>query len=151
MDTLRSGTSLTVAPLPLNDIGQIGALKSEGYTVASVPTPGVAEIVPNIYNPVNGPLLGQLYVRQALEYLINRQQIRSDAFHGYADPGNGPVAVTYGQQWASPLEKSGGPYPYSPGQAESLLRAHGWKIMPNGTDTCQRPGTSAADCRSATR
>jgi peptide/nickel transport system substrate-binding protein len=146
MDTLRSGTSLTVAPLPLNDVAQIGALEHEGYAVASVPTPGVAEIVPNLYNPVNGPLLQQLYIRQALEDLINRQQIVSDAFHNYADPGNGPIPVTYGQQWASPLEKAGGPYSYSPAKAAALLKAHGWNVVPNGTDTCQRPGTGASDC-----
>jgi peptide/nickel transport system substrate-binding protein len=146
MDTLRSGTSLTVAPLPLNDVGQIGALKAEGYTVASVPTAGVAEIVPNLYNPVNGPILRQLYIRQALEYLINRGQIVSDAFHGYADPGNGPVPVTYGQQWDTSLEKSGGPYAYAPGKAAALLKAHGWTVVPNGTDTCQQPGTGASDC-----
>jgi peptide/nickel transport system substrate-binding protein len=146
MDTLRSGTSLTVAPLPLNDVGQISELKSEGYSVASVPTPGVAEIVPNLWSPQAGPLLKQLYVRQALEYQINRQQILTDVFHGYADPGNGPVPTTYGQQWASPLEKAGGPYSYSPSKAEAVLKAHGWKIVPNGTDTCQRPGTAAADC-----
>lgn len=146
MDTLRSGTSLTVAGLPLNDTAQIGALEHEGYAVASVATPGVAEIVPNLYNPVNGPLLGQLYIRQALEYLINRQQIVSDAFHGYADPGNGPVPVTYGEQWASPLEKAGGPYAYSPSSATALLKAHGWTVVPGGTDTCQRPGAGASDC-----
>jgi peptide/nickel transport system substrate-binding protein len=146
MDTLRSGTSLTVAPLPLNDVGQIGALKAEGYAVTSVPTAGVAEIVPNLYNPVNGPILRQLYIRQALEYLINRGQITSDAFHGYADPGNGPVPVTYGQQWDTPLEKGGGPYPYSPAKAAALLKAHGWTVVPNGTDTCQASGTGASDC-----
>jgi peptide/nickel transport system substrate-binding protein len=146
MDTLRSGTSLTVAGLPLNDVNQIGALESEGYAVASVPTPGVAEIVPNLWNPANGPLLRQLYMRQALEYLINRKQIVTDAFHGYADPGNGPVPVTYGQQWASPLEKAGGPYPYSPSKAVALLKAHGWKVVANGTDTCQRAGSAASDC-----
>ncbi|HEX4060170.1 MAG TPA: ABC transporter substrate-binding protein [Streptosporangiaceae bacterium] len=146
MDTLRSGTSLTVAGLPLNDVNQIGELQNEGYAVASIPTPGVAEVVPNLWNPVNGPLLRQLYMRQALEYQINRHQIVTDAFHGYADPGNGPVPVTYGQQWASPLEKAGGPYAYSPTKAAALLKAHGWKVVPNGTDTCQRPGTAASDC-----
>jgi peptide/nickel transport system substrate-binding protein len=146
MDTLRSGTSLTVAPLPLNDVGQIAALKREGYAVASVPTPGVAEIVPNLWNAQAGPLLKQLYIRQALEDQINRQQIVTDIFHGYADPGNGAVPTTYGQQWVSPLEKSGGPYPYSPSKAEALLKAHGWKITPNGTDSCQQPGTGGSDC-----
>ncbi len=146
IDTLRSGTSLSLGTLPLNDIGQIGSLEAEGYAVASVPTAGVAEIVPNLYNPVNGPLLRQLYIRQALQYLINRHQITAQAFHGYADPGNGPIPVTYGKQWDSPLEKAGGPYPYSPSKAIALLEAHGWKVVRGGTDTCQRPGTGTADC-----
>jgi peptide/nickel transport system substrate-binding protein len=146
MNTLRSGTSLTVGLLPLNDVGQISSLEREGYSVASVPTAGVAEIVPNLYNPTNGAVLRQLYIRQAMEYLINRKQILADAFHGYGDPGNGPVPVTYGQQWDSPLEKAGGPYSYSPATAEALLKAHGWTVTPNGTDTCQRPGTGASQC-----
>jgi peptide/nickel transport system substrate-binding protein len=139
IDTLRSGTSLNVASLPLNDISQIPALENDGYAVASVPTAGVAEIVPNLYNSVNGPVLRQLYIRQALEYLINRQKIVSKVYNGYADPGNGPVPVLYAQQWATPLEKAGGPYPYSPAKAVALLKAH-------GTDSCQKPGSGASDC-----
>ena len=111
MDTLRSGTSLDVAGVPLNDIRQMPALEAEGYSVAQVPNPGVAEILPNLYNPTAGPLLRQLYVRQAMEYLINRKQIVSKVFAGYADPGNGPVPVLYGKQWDSPLEKAGRPVP----------------------------------------
>lgn len=146
MDTLRSGTSLDVAGVPLNDVRQIGALKAEGYSVAKVPTPGVAEILPNFYHPTAGPLLRQLYIRQAMEYLINRKQIVTKVFAGYADPGNGPVPVAYGQQFDSPLEKAGGPYSYSPPKAIALLKAHGWKVVPGGTDTCIRPGTGPADC-----
>jgi peptide/nickel transport system substrate-binding protein len=146
MNTLRSGTTLDLASVPLNDIRQIPALKAEGYSVAQVPNPGVAEILPNLYNPQVGAMLRQLYIRQAMEYLINRPQIVQKAFAGYADPGNGPVPVIYGQQWASPLEKAGGPYPFSPSAATALLKAHGWKVVPNGTDTCQRPGTGPADC-----
>lgn len=146
MNTLRSGTSIDLGALPLNDVGQAGALEAEGYAIGVLPIPGVAEIVPNLYNPVNGPLLRQLYVRQVLEYLINRPEIVKKVYAGYADPGNGPISVLYGQQWDSPLEKAGGPYPYSPSTAISLLKAHGWKVVPNGVSTCQRPGTGAADC-----
>jgi peptide/nickel transport system substrate-binding protein len=146
MDTLRSNTSLDVALVPLNDVRQIPALKAEGYSVAQVPTPGVAEILPNFYAPVAGMLLRQLYIRQAMEYLINRKQIVQKAFAGYADPGNGPVPVLYGQQWDSPLEKAGGPYQYDPAKAIALLKAHGWKVVPGGTDTCIRPGTAAGEC-----
>ncbi len=146
MNTLRSGTSLDLAGLPLNDIRQVGALKAEGYSVAEQPIPGVAEIVPNFYNATAGPVLRQLYIRQAMEDLINRNQIVSKVYAGYADPGNGPVPVLDGGQWVSPLEKSGGPYPYSPSAAIALLTAHGWKVVPDGTSTCQRAGSGPSDC-----
>jgi peptide/nickel transport system substrate-binding protein len=146
MNTLRSGTSLDLGSLPLNDVGQIGALEAEGYTVDQLPTAGVAEIVPNLYNPVNGPLLRQLYVRQVLEYLFNRPQIVKKVFNGYADPGNGPIPLLFGKQWVSPLEQSGGPYPYSTSKAIALLKAHGWKVVPHGVSTCQHPGTGANEC-----
>jgi peptide/nickel transport system substrate-binding protein len=106
----------------------------------------VAEIIPNLYNSAVGPLLQQLYVRQALEYLINRKQIVSKVYAGYADPGNGPVPVLASGSYVSPLEKAGGPYPYSPSKAVTLLKAHGWKVVPNGVSTCQRAGTGASDC-----
>jgi peptide/nickel transport system substrate-binding protein len=146
LDALRAGGSLDLGTLPLNDVQQVAELKSEGYTVASQPLPGVAAITPNLYNTQVGPVLRQLYVRQAMEDLIDRPQIVSKVYDGYADPGNGPVPVQAFSQWASPLEKSGGPYPYDPAKATSLLTAHGWKVVPGGTSTCQRPGTAAADC-----
>jgi peptide/nickel transport system substrate-binding protein len=146
MDTLRANTSLTMAALPLNDVKQIPALEAEGYAAASVATPGVAEIVPNLYNSAIGPLVRPLYVRQAMEDLIDRPLIVSKIFAGYADPGNGPVPVTYGQQWDSPLEKAGGPYPYDPSKAIALLKANGWKVVPGGESTCQRAGSGSGDC-----
>jgi peptide/nickel transport system substrate-binding protein len=145
LDALRSG-ALTVGNLPLNDVKQIPVLQSQGYSTATLPVPGVAEIIPNLYNSSVGMILRQLYVRQAMEYLINRPQIVSKVYAGYADPGNGPVPLVAGGKWVSPLEKSGGPYPYSPSKAIALLKAHGWKVVPNGTSTCQHPGTGPADC-----
>ena len=146
LDALRSGSTLTVGTLPQNDLPQASVLKSDGYSIANQPIPGVSGIIPNLYNAKVGPVLQQLYIRQALEDLIDRTQIVSKIYDGYADPGNGPVPVEGFSQWTSPLEKSGGPYPYDPAKAISLLKAHGWKVTPNGTSTCQRPGAGAADC-----
>jgi peptide/nickel transport system substrate-binding protein len=146
LDELRAGGSLDVGNLPFNDLKQVGVLKSEGYAVASMQVAGVAEIMPNFYNATVGPLLRQLYIRQALEDLIDRPQIVAKVYAGYADPGNGPVPLQASGPWASPLEKSGGPYPYSPSTATALLRDHGWKVAPGGTSTCQRPGTGPSDC-----
>jgi peptide/nickel transport system substrate-binding protein len=139
IDALRSGSSLQESVLPLNDVGQVGELESEGYSIASVPIPGVSAIMPNLYNASVGPLLRQLYVRQAMEYLINRPQIVKDVYHGYADPGNGPVPSTAYGSLASPLEKSGGPYTYDPAKAIALLKAHGWTVSPGGTSVCANP------------
>jgi peptide/nickel transport system substrate-binding protein len=146
MNTLRSGTTIDLGALPLNDVNQVGALEAEGYVVGNLPTAGVAEIVPNFYNPVNGPMLRNLYIRQVLEYLIDRPQIVKKVYAGYADPGNGPVPLLYGPQWVSPQDKAGGPYSFSPSSAIALLKAHGWKVVPNGTDTCAHAGTGASDC-----
>jgi peptide/nickel transport system substrate-binding protein len=146
LNALRAGSGPDVGSVPLNDIRQTGVLKSEGYSTATLYVPGVAEIFPNLYNSSVGAVLRQLYIRQALEDLINRPQIVSEVFAGYADPGNGPVPIPAGGPWVSPLEKSGGPYPYSPSKAKTLLQAHGWKVTPGGTSTCQRPGTGASDC-----
>lgn len=146
INALRSGGSLDVAALPLNDVKQAEALQSSGYSIASVPTPGVAEIIPNLYNSAGGPLLRQLYVRQAMQYLIDRPQIVSKIYNGYADPGDGPVPVKAQGSWASPLEKAGGPYPYSPAKAKALLKAHGWKVAPGAASTCQSPGAGPSQC-----
>jgi peptide/nickel transport system substrate-binding protein len=146
LDALRAGGILDVGVLPLTDIEQVGELKAEGYSVASQPFPGVAAITPNLYNAQVGPVLRQLYVRQAMEDLIDRPQIVAKVYHGYADPGNGPVPVQAFSQWASPLERSGGPYPYDPAKAAALLAAHGWKVVPGGTSSCQRPGSGSSDC-----
>jgi peptide/nickel transport system substrate-binding protein len=146
LDALRSGSALTVGTLPQNDLPQASVLKSDGYSIANQPIPGVSGIIPNLYNAKVGAVLKQLYVRQALEDLIDRTQIVSKIYDGYADPGNGPVPIQGFSEWTSPLEKSGGPYPYDPSKAVSLLTEHGWKVTPNGTSTCQRPGAGATDC-----
>jgi peptide/nickel transport system substrate-binding protein len=146
LDELRSGGTLDVASLPLNDVQQEGVLKAEGYSFVPLVPPGVANIQPNLYNVQVGAMLRQLYIRQAMEDLINRPQIVSKVYDGYADPGNGPVPVDVYGSLVSPLEKSGGPYPYSPSTAISLLKAHGWKVNAGGISTCQSPGTAAADC-----
>ncbi|HEX6519955.1 MAG TPA: ABC transporter substrate-binding protein [Streptosporangiaceae bacterium] len=152
VDALRSGSGVDVAEsLPLNDVGQLPQLKAEGYSAAQVPLPGEAGIYPNFYNAQVGSLLNQLYIRQVLEDLINRPQIVSKVFHGYADPGNGPIPLQGFSEWVSPQEKAGGAYPYNPSKATSLLKSHGWKVTPNGVTTCQSPGTGATQCGSGVK
>jgi peptide/nickel transport system substrate-binding protein len=146
IDALRSGSSVQVASLPLDDVNQLGQLKAAGYSSATRAIPGVAGMEPNFYNAQAGPVFRQLYIRQAMEELIDRPQLVSKVYNGYADPGNGPVSVRAYPGWASPLEKSGGPYHYQPSAAVALLKAHGWTVVPGGVSTCARPGTGASQC-----
>jgi peptide/nickel transport system substrate-binding protein len=144
IDDMRAG-NVTVGNLPLNDVGQIGLLKSQGYSDIPLPLAGVPGIVPNLWNAQDGPVFRQLYLRQAMEDLINRPQIVQKVYSGYADVGNGPIPVSL-NPWVSPLEKSGGPYPYNPQTAINLLKQHGWNVTPNGVTTCQSPGAGANQC-----
>jgi peptide/nickel transport system substrate-binding protein len=144
-NALRAG-EVTIGGVPGDDIAQIPYLKSEGYTIQNMTTPAVAGIYPNWYAPGGaGALLQQLYVRQAMEDLINRPEIVEQIYHGYADPGNGPISLNY-TSLTTPLEKSGGPYPYSPGKAVALLKANGWQVNAGGASTCSKPGTGSGDC-----
>ena len=38
------------------------------------------------------------------------------------------------------------PYPYNPAKAVSLLKAHGWHVVPNGQTTCANPGSGTNQC-----
>jgi peptide/nickel transport system substrate-binding protein len=146
LDALRAGGAVQVGGLPLNDVAQEPELQSAGYSFVTQAIPGVAYIQPNFWNTQVGPLIRQLYIRQAIEYLIDRPQITAKAFDGYADPGNGTVPLVAGGQWVSSQEKAGGPYPYAPSRAVAALKAHGWKVVPGGVSTCQSPGTGTTDC-----
>jgi peptide/nickel transport system substrate-binding protein len=145
LDSLRAGGTIDAGNLPLNDLQQSGLLKAEGYSVTPDPLAAFAAIYPNFYNAKVGAVFSQLYMRQAMEDLIDRPELVSKVFDGDADPGNGPVPLTFGSL-VSPLERSGGPYPYSPSNAVSLLKAHGWTVVPNGVSTCTSPGSGASDC-----
>jgi peptide/nickel transport system substrate-binding protein len=143
---LRAG-DVQIGGVPADDIQQIPELKAEGYSIQTLPVPGVAGIIPNFYTPgMVGLIFQQLYIRQAMEDLINRPQIVSKVYDGYADPGNGPVPVTAYPNLVSSAEKGQGAYPYSPSTAISLLKAHGWNVNPSGVTTCQSPGTGPAQC-----
>ncbi|HUC05806.1 MAG TPA: ABC transporter substrate-binding protein [Acidimicrobiales bacterium] len=99
----------------------------------------------NANGGVTAKLFSQLYIRQAMQDLIDQPLYIQKLFKGYATPTYGPVPVVPPNNYASSLEKSN-PYPYNPSKAKSLLSSHGWKIVPNGTDTCKRPGTASNEC-----
>jgi peptide/nickel transport system substrate-binding protein len=88
-----------------------------------------------------GKLFKQLYFRQAFQMLINQPLYIKQIDKGYGVPTYGPVPVCPTNKFATKVETKN-PYPYSPSNAVSLLRRHGWTVKPNGTSTC----ADAAKC-----
>ncbi|HUY97583.1 MAG TPA: ABC transporter substrate-binding protein [Verrucomicrobiae bacterium] len=148
-DALRAG-ELTYGYLPYNDVSQAAYLRSHGYRVVSWNwyTLNYAEI--NYTNPKTGPIMRQLYLRQALQHLVDQAAYIKVALHGYGLPTYGPVPTVNNSPYATSFEHHDH-YPYSTKAARALLQSHGWAIHPNGTDTCERPGTGAGDCGAGIR
>ncbi len=92
-----------------------------------------------------GSIFKQLYFRQAMQYLVDQPLYGKKVFKGYSVGTYGPVPSTPANAFVS-QEVQNNPYPYNPGKATSLLKEHGWKVVPNGTSTCQSPGTGANEC-----
>jgi peptide/nickel transport system substrate-binding protein len=156
-DVLRSpssGTKIDVGYLPQ----QNAPAKPANATVGSNPVPGYSLSPWNIwginYYVVNyqstvgdhAAIIKQLYFREALQYEMNQAAVISGPLRGYGVPTVGPVGSTPASQFLSPQGKAGDPFPYNPTEAKTLLTSHGWKVVPNGTTTCVKPGTAADEC-----
>jgi peptide/nickel transport system substrate-binding protein len=84
-------------------------------------------------------------VRQAMQRLINQSGYIRSFLSGYGNPTYGPVPLVPASRFVSSAQQQN-PYPYEPAAATALLRAHGWKIVANGADTCVKPGSAANEC-----
>ncbi len=143
-DGLRSG-ELDYGYLPSEDLSQESYFKSRGYTISDWVGWGLNTMILNYTNPKVGPLLSQLYIRQALQLSIDQPKIDSAVFKDTAYPTYGPVPVKPSNPFLTSVEKRN-PYPYNLSKATALLKSHGWAIHASGEDRCERPGTAANEC-----
>ncbi len=90
------------------------------------------------FNSPFGDVFNQLYVRQALEYLVDQAGIDKAIYRGYGYPTTGPAPTEPANQWVPAVEDGDGPYPFSVAKATSLLTSHGWATV-NGVMTCNDP------------
>jgi peptide/nickel transport system substrate-binding protein len=90
-----------------------------------------------------GAIFSQLYVRQAMQELVDQNLYIQKIDKGYGVPTWGPVPA-YPKNSFSSLTQN--PYPYSPSSAINLLKSHGWTVNPNGISVCASPGTGANQC-----
>jgi peptide/nickel transport system substrate-binding protein len=144
-NVLRAGHSIDIGYLPASDIAQQKLLESQGYTVKPWTNFAITYALLNLHNPQVGPILSQTYIRQALEELVDQKGDIQAFYHGDAAETCGPVPIVPRSTLTSAYEKSC-PFSFSVQRAIKTLKAHGWKVIPNGVDTCQHPGTGANQC-----
>lgn len=144
-DALLAG-KITVGYLPTEDLPRQSEVSAAGYSPVKQADFYINFIEENFNNPTVGPLIRQLYIRQALQTTVDQPGMVKSIFlgkGGYADYGPLPP------QPPNPYIKaagSGNPYPYSISTAKKLLTEHGWKIPSSGPATCVRPGSGANEC-----
>jgi peptide/nickel transport system substrate-binding protein len=143
-NVLRSG-GLTYGFVPLTDLSQKSVLESLGYVVKPWASWSISYFVLNFNNPTVGPILRQLYVRQAMEKLIDQDGYIKAFLKGSGVRTNGPAPVLPANQFAS-SQMQAGFYKYDPAGAVALLHDHGWNVHPNGTTTCIKPGIGSSQC-----
>jgi peptide/nickel transport system substrate-binding protein len=125
---------------PANAAVGSNPLASKGYDMHPLPVWGINYYVVNFQSTTgNGPIIKQLYFRQAMAYLMNQAAVIKGPLKGYGSLTVGPVAASPVTQFLSPKGKQGDPFPYNPTKAKSLLTSHGWKVAPQGQTTCTTP------------
>ncbi|GAB3857882.1 hypothetical protein GCM10028801_16990 [Nocardioides maradonensis] len=147
LNQYKAGT-LDVGTLDSTFVSQIGDLEAKGYHVFGAPAPARFDpLTINFENTVDNfdKLVAQPYLRQALQHLIDQPgYIRSRGVY------NGAGSTNYTTAGADspypPAYGDSAPYPFDPTAATTLLTDHGWHVVPDGTTTCERPGTGPTQC-----
>jgi peptide/nickel transport system substrate-binding protein len=110
---------------------------------------GIEYVPINFNNPQLGPAFKQLYVRQALQELVDQEGMVRTIARGYGYPTSGAVPSQPADPWTPAIQNSNGgqgPYSFSIANATSLLVSHGWQNV-GGVMTCATPakcGTGVA-------
>jgi len=111
------------------------------FNLSAVYRYGIQFFAINFNNPTLGPAFKQLYVRQAMQELIDQPGMINSVERGYGYPTSGGVPTLPTNQWVPSIQSANGgqgPYPFSIANATALLVSHGWKNV-GGVMTCQTP------------
>ena len=129
----------TDAP-PKDPNATVGSNPLNGYTLDPWYPWGINYFPVNFQSTTgNGPIIRQLYFREALEYLMNQEAVIKGPLHGYGLFTVGPVGTYPPNPYLSSQGKAGDPFPYNPTMAKQLLTSHGWNVAANGSTTCTDP------------
>src|ERR1700689_471606 len=143
-----SSTKIDVGYLPEQDAPAKSAgaaaganpLASKGYTLAPLYAWGDGFYVMNFQSTTgNGPIMRQLYFRQAMAYLMDQEGVVSGPLRGYGSVTVAPVGSTPVSKFLSAAGRKGVPYPFSIAKAKALLSSHGWRVVSGGLSSCVDP------------
>lgn len=145
-NALLAGNEINIGTIPPEDLPQLPRLEAN-YKLTTTPYWHIGFDNLNFKNPVTGPIVSQLYFRQALQHLEDETgQTKAYLDNGKAGyPVNGPIPPKPATPFLAAVQKAD-PYPFNVKTARSLLIAHGWKIPAHGAASCVRPGTAANEC-----
>lgn len=142
LNVIRSGNTIDYGYLPVQEIAQEKTLSASGYSIAPWQSWGTNFMVMNFNHPLTGPLIKQLYIRQAMQSLVNQAAMIKGPLQGTGSINLGPIRISSFIKYYSRSKA----LPFNPGKAKRLLTSHGWKVTPNGASTCVKPGTGATQC-----
>ena len=139
--------SVDVGYVPQEDNPQIPQLKGLGYNYYGLPDFGDYFVAYNFKDTTGSfnAVASQLYFRQAMQHLEDQAGQIKAYFNGYGDEAYGPIPK-YPTSPFLPQNGTTNPYPFSTSDATNLLKANGWNIVPDGTDTCAKPGSGSGEC-----
>jgi peptide/nickel transport system substrate-binding protein len=147
LNAVKSGSLDIMVGFDPSQIAQMSSLKQQGIDVFGGPSWGWFGGIYNFQDGTDhfGKVITQLYARQALAYLTDEPGIIKGIYKGAAVAAYGPIPSAPTSPYAPP-NATNPAYPYNPAKAVSLLKANGWKVVPNGQSTCVKPGTGAGEC-----
>ncbi len=157
---LKTG-QVDVAQIPDQDLPQVSGTQTlpstnplgSGYNLQTAYQYSTEYYEINLNNPTVGPAFKQLYVRQALQELVDQDGMIKAIQRGYGYPTSGAVPSQPTNQWTPTIQNANGgqgPYPFSVASATSLLTSHGWKKV-GGVMTCETPSLCGAGVTAGTK
>jgi peptide/nickel transport system substrate-binding protein len=144
IDDLLSG-GVSVGYLPTQDLPEKSRVTSGGYSLSKTALFEINYIELNYANPAIAPLVKQLYIRQALQYVMDQPAQVTAILDGGGYPDYGPIPPQPANPYVTGYQEKGA-YPFSVSKARALLVAHGWSVPPSGPAVCTRSGTAPTDC-----
>jgi peptide/nickel transport system substrate-binding protein len=144
-NAIKSG-SVDLGYVPLPDVPQATSLTST-YNEFGYSSWSWSYVTYNFKDTTSdfNNIIDKLYVRQALAHLEDEPGYIKAFFNGAGGQAYGPVPAVPASPFA-PANAAANPYPFSPSTAASILKANGWTVVPNGTDTCAKPGSGTGEC-----